>query len=253
VADNRAWTRDELLVCFNFYCRTPFGRMHRNNPDIITLAEALNRTPSAVAMKLTNFASFDPAHKSRNVKGLANASRGDRAIWDEFNENPNSLAEQSEEAYVRLELPAAVPAESEFVMPTGPTEATTARPMRLVQGFFRRTVLAAYRYSCAFCRLDVPAVLTASHIIPWNANVELRADPRNGLSLCALHDRAFDRGLVCVDKDLRLRVSRRATSKTNGELFRLAFPALHGQPLSLPERFHPHLSSLEYHRTTIFR
>jgi putative restriction endonuclease len=49
VADTRDWTRDELLVCFNFYCRTPFGKYHRNNPDIIRLAEALNRTPSAVA------------------------------------------------------------------------------------------------------------------------------------------------------------------------------------------------------------
>lgn len=251
MADNRDWTRDELLVCFNFYCRTPFGKFHRHNPDIIRLAEALNRTPSAVAMKLSNFASFDPAHQSRNVKGLANASRLDRAVWEEFNANPNMLAEQSEEAFARLELLVA-PDEAEFAMPTGPTEATATRPMRLVQSFFRRSVLAAYRYSCAFCRIDIPAVLSASHIIPWTASVELRADPRNGLSLCTLHDRAFDRGLMCVDEKLRLQVSRRAISKANCEVFRAAFAALQGGQICLPERFHPHPRSLEYHRLTIF-
>jgi predicted restriction endonuclease len=253
MAGNRDWTRDELLVCFNFYCRTPFGKFHRHNPDIVVLAEALDRTPSAVAMKLSNFASFDPAHQSRNVKGLANASRLDRAIWEEFNENPNLLAEQSEEAYGRVELPLAAPAEADFVMPSGPTEGIATRPMRLVQSFFRRSVLAAYRYSCAFCRIDLPAVLTASHIIPWNANVELRADPRNGLSLCALHDRAFDFGLMCVDVDLRLKLSPRATSEEDCEVFRAAFTELEGYLIFLPERFHPKSTSLEYHRSNIFR
>ena len=204
-------------------------------------------------MKLTNFASFDPAHKSRNVKGLANASRLDRAIWEEFNANPNLLAEQSEDAYARLELPSAVPAEVEPEIPSRPTEAIATRPMRLVQGFFRRSVLAAYRYSCAFCRIDIPAVLTASHIIPWTSSVELRADPRNGLSLCALHDRAFDRGLMCVDENLRVRVSQRAESKIDAEVFRAAFTNLDGAAVSLPERFHPHVTSLEYHRSRIFR
>ena len=204
-------------------------------------------------MKLTNFASFDPAHKSRNVKGLANASRLDRAIWEEFNANPNLLAEQSEEAYAQLEFPSAVPAEVEPEIPSRPTEAIATRPMRLVQGFFRRSVLAAYRYSCAFCRLDIPAVLTASHIIPWTANVELRADPRNGLSLCALHDRAFDRGLMCVDENFKIRVSRRARSRIDSEILRATFTNLDGTAISLPERFHPHSAALEYHRQRIFR
>ena len=166
-------------------------------------------------------------------KGLANASRLDRAVWEEFNANPNLLAQQSEEQYARLELPVATAAEAELVMPTGPTEAVATRPMRLVQSFFRRSVLAAYRYSCAFCRIDLPAVLTASHIIPWTANVELRADPRNGLSLCELHDRAFDRGLMCVDENLKLRLSRHAESRVESEVFRAAFTALDGESISV--------------------
>src|SRR6266705_3386409 len=75
------WSRDELLACFNLYCRIPFGKLHKGNPEIIEAAKAFHRTPSAVAMKLVNFASFDPAQRSRNVKGLVNVSRQDRALW----------------------------------------------------------------------------------------------------------------------------------------------------------------------------
>ena len=91
--------------------------------------------------------------------------------------------------------------------------------MRLVQSFFRRSVL------------------TASHIIPWTANVELRADPRNGLSLCALHARAFDRGLMCVDENLKLRLSRHAESRVESEVFRIAFTAWTGSPYPYPSVF----------------
>ena len=75
---HQGWTRDELLLAFNLYCRTPFGRLHRNNRDIIELASIIRRTPSAVAMKLVNFASLDPVHQRRNVHGLHNVSRSDR-------------------------------------------------------------------------------------------------------------------------------------------------------------------------------
>jgi putative restriction endonuclease len=52
------WTREQLIAALDLYCRTPFGRLHRSNPDVVTLGKAIGRTPSAVAMKLVNFASF---------------------------------------------------------------------------------------------------------------------------------------------------------------------------------------------------
>ena len=55
------WTRQQLKLAFHLYCQLPFGRLHRRNPEIVDLAELLGRTPSAVAMKLVNFASLDPA------------------------------------------------------------------------------------------------------------------------------------------------------------------------------------------------
>lgn len=72
------WRREELILAFDLYCRLAFGKMHRNNPAVIELADLIGRTPSAVAMKLVNFASLDEAHQSRGVKGLSNASSADR-------------------------------------------------------------------------------------------------------------------------------------------------------------------------------
>ena len=55
----KPWSRDELLVAFNAYCRIPFGRLNKSNSEIVKLSRMLGRTPSAVSMKLCNFASFD--------------------------------------------------------------------------------------------------------------------------------------------------------------------------------------------------
>ena len=52
MVSRRVWTRQELLVAFALYCRLPFGRLHSRNPEIVQFAEAIGRTPSALAMKL---------------------------------------------------------------------------------------------------------------------------------------------------------------------------------------------------------
>jgi predicted restriction endonuclease len=249
---SRNWTRNELLVCFNFYCKTPFGKLTNSNADIVRLASVLGRTPSAVAMKLVNFASFDPAHKNRGVKGLANASRNDKIIWEEFNADPTRLAQESEDAYLQLSI-SGEPLDEEFEVPSGPTEQPITRPMRLVQGFFRKSVLASYRSRCAFCRLNVPELLNASHIIPWKVDENLRADPRNGLCLCCLHDRAFDRGLMGVNDRWELVLSPRLKTKTDATLHKAAFLDLEGRSINLPEKFAPYQRSLKYHFSVVFK
>ena len=61
MAQRPGWTRDPLLIALRLYMRTPFGRLHGRNPEIIHLATKIDRTPSALAMKACNFASLDPA------------------------------------------------------------------------------------------------------------------------------------------------------------------------------------------------
>ena len=54
----RNWTRDELILAFNLYCKIPFGQCNHKNSDVINLAKIIKRTPSAIAFKLGNYASL---------------------------------------------------------------------------------------------------------------------------------------------------------------------------------------------------
>lgn len=248
------WTRDQLLIAFNLYCRIPFGQLHSHNPEIISVAQKLGRTPGALAMKLVNFASFDPIHKKRNVKGLGHAAKGDREIWEEFNDDWEKLAFESQQTLAKISGEEEIAAEeAEFEIPERATEIQRLVRVRTVQRFFRESVLASYKYRCAICGLSLTEMLCASHIIPWAKNVERRADPTNGLSLCSFHDRAFDRGLISLDEKLHVVVSKRVLVPKPTQLHDVGLIKIEGQRMLLPERFPPDYTALSYHRENIFR
>lgn len=98
----RRWTREELLVALNLYHRLTFGQLHARQPAIVALAEKLDRNPNSLAMKLSNFASLDPALKLRGIRGLDGASALDQTVWNEFHENLNETVPASEEVLRRL-------------------------------------------------------------------------------------------------------------------------------------------------------
>lgn len=250
----QGWTRDELLLAFNLYCRTPFGRLHRNNQDIIELASIIGRTPSAVAMKLVNFASLDPVHQRRDVRGLHNVSRSDREIVQEFLSNWEHLAFESEQAHSRLAptSPDNPYGKPEPNIPVGPTDEERIVRARTVQRFFRDVVLASYENRCSICSLSVKELLNASHIIPWSNNVARRADPTNGLALCSLHDRAFDRGLLTVGADLQVVVAPSLKIDEPPMVHQVALIAIEGKPIALPHRFSSDPAALRFHRENVF-
>ena len=157
-AVRKRWSRDELLVAFNLYCKLPFGRLTQSTPEIIRLAEILGRTPGAVAMKLYNFASFDPMHKARNVKGLANASAADREIWDEFHDNWEKVALESEKLFkhfCKKNRTSEIIKDAHSFVKDQDTEIERSTKVRVVQRFFRNAVLASYGFSCAICRFGL--------------------------------------------------------------------------------------------------
>ncbi len=263
LAIRKDWTHDELLVAFRLYCRTPFGRLHRLNPEIIKLARLMGRTPSSVGMKACNFASLDPVQQARKIKGLANASRDDRQLWEAFQTDAEATAAAAEAAYARLvesdstSDETQIASESELVFPTGPTEIIRTIRARRVQGFFRDAVLASYEFRCAISGIAIPELLNASHIISWQEDVKRRADPRNGIALNTLYDRAFDRGFITFDESFRLVLSSRLKTKRKHQedpaMLQQCFLALEGTKLNLPKRFIPDPAALEWHREAVFR
>jgi HNH endonuclease len=249
----RSWERRELLLAFNLYCRTPFGRIHRTTPSIVQLAERIARTPSAVAMKMVNFASLDPFHQQRGVSGLGHASKRDQEIWQEFHHDWAALAVESQGMWAdSLGDEDVQPSRRGILIPKGPTEAKRTIRVRLVQGFFRESVLSNYDYTCTMCGLNLTNMLNASHIIPWSVEKTRRADPRNGLCLCTFHDRALDRGLITVDDDFRVILSRRTRIDTPPKMHRTGFLEIEGERLRLPSKFGPDPSALAFHRHNVF-
>src|SRR5207249_653631 len=114
------------------------------------------------------------------------------------------------------------------------------------QRYFRSMILARYENRCCVTGLAVPALLTASHIVPWAESPELRLVARNGLCLNALHDRAFDLGIMTVSDDYRVQINRAIVDSdmAAGELL-LRYD---GEPLKLPVNFTPDGELLRRHR-----
>ena len=246
----RDWTREELIVAFNLYCKIPFGRIHIRNPAVIELAKAIGRTPSAVSWKLANFARLDPALQRRNIAGATHGARAEVEVWNEFSNDWERLAFESERLLAQTRDHASHLAEaSEF--PEGTTREAIVRA-RVNQGFFRAAILACYGTRCCITGLRIRELLTASHIVPWSADVKNRTNPANGLCLNAFHDRAFDCGLLTVTPDFRVRVSplvRKHTKDLAAQDFLLRFA---GTSISLPRHFLPDASFLRYHNEKIF-
>src|SRR5690606_36917730 len=69
---------------------------------------------------------------------------------------------------------------------------------RVNRGFFRKTILASYNNTCCITGLKMPEMLVAGHIIPWAEDEQNRMNPRNGLCINALHDKAFEVGLLSI-------------------------------------------------------
>lgn len=247
----RNWTREELIVAFNLYCRTPFGRIHNRNPEIIETAEAIGRSPSALSWKLANFSRLDPSITGRKLLGATHGSLLDREVWAEFHADWDRLAFESEKLRARFlgqTVEEIEPAPEEF--PEGRVRRLNVM-VRVNQGFFRSMILAAYGERCCVTGLAIPELLTASHIVPWSVDERNRTNPRNGLCLNALHDRAFDRGLIAVDEDFRILVSpavkREKTDSPSELLLRYE-----GGKIQMPHHFLPDPAFLAYHRDAVY-
>jgi putative restriction endonuclease len=106
--------------------------------------------------------------------------------------------------------------------------------VRLHQARFRGRVVPAYSDQCAICQLKELRLLDAAHIV---SDVEASGEPtvRNGLSLCAIHHRAFDQNLVGVSPDYVVYVSRRLLEDEDGPMLDL-LKGYHELPLVVPKR-----------------
>jgi putative restriction endonuclease len=254
MASHRNWSREELILAFNLYCRIPFGQIHNRNPEIIELANLIGRTPSAVSWKLANYARLDPAIQARGLSGATHGSKKEKEVWNEFHQDWEALGFESEQLKATLHqknIEDVIDLDN-IQLPEAGVEREAIVKVRVNQQFFRTTVLAAYHFECCITGLNITSLLNASHIIPWANDPKNRVNPRNGLCLNALHDRAFDRGLLTITENFRVKISSlvRDTQRIAVQEYLLKYD---GVEINLPDKFVPDQDFLAYHRTHIFQ
>lgn len=120
---------------------------------------------------------------------------------------------------------------------------------------FRERVLRAYEYSCAVCGFNVRlgrnlVAIEAAHI-KWH-QVGGPDCEENGIALCSLHHKLFDRGVFTISADDRLLVSEDAHGTNGFEEWLMRF---HGETLRKPIRpdYAPNDSFKHWHVREVFK
>ena len=253
----KKWSREETILAFELYCRTPFAKITKTNKEIINLAKLLGRTPSSVGLKMANLAHYDPELQERKVSGMSHTSKLDRIIYDEYSNNIEELSFAAQCILADMQHTSVDTLLSElqlYDIPAGVDKEHQAK-IRIGQYFFRMSVLMSYGNACCVTGLRNKELLVASHIKPWRVSDEKteRTNLSNGLCLNAMHDKAFDRGLITIDKDFHIINSRYLEEAVMDENTRQWFDYYNGKEIVLPDKFLPGKEFIEYHNDVIFQ
>ena len=249
------WTKEELILAFNLYLKLPFGKMHKHTPEIIELANLLGRTPSSIGMRLGNFASIDPFHQQRGVGGLKGGMNQVKPIWDEFFHNQEELVFLSEKILAEKENTSIEYKYEDLLFDLKDLKGETVLrevKARVNQSVFRQMVLSNYSTKCAITGIDLPELLLASHIMPWSKNEEHRLNPENGICLSALYDKAYDKGIIGINKNYEIILSTKKKKKKETLFFKNYFASIENLKINQPIKYLPRKDFLEYHLDTIF-
>ncbi len=254
IKTRKNWSREETIVAFYVYCIIPFESSSKTNPTVIHYANLISRSPSALNMKIGNIGRLDPDLKKKGIVGLTHGAKMEELVWDEFNDNKEELIYEAEKIIGKL---SARTVEDMYLKPEE-TDYSSREKIRLVktrlnQSFFRSSVLSAYNNTCAITNLKINELLVASHIKPWAVDKNNRLNPHNGICLNSIHDKAFDKGLITIDKKYRIIISRRLKDYYSNKFIDDVFKKYDGYKISIPSKFKPSLDFLEYHNDVIFQ
>lgn len=218
----------------------------------------MGRKPSSVARKLSNIEHYDP-NRPEEIEGSAHGSHWERDLWGEMSTKSDELIEEAIGLYRTAMEPMLTieytgsPALSDIIEGKDVEVAATAR---LNQDHFRNLLLDLYEGRCCATGLSVRSLLVASHIKPWRDADPLteRVNVENGLLLNSLHDAAFDKGLITLDDDYRIVLSReldKIALSDDSDALRL-LRSTRGRRIRLPEKHRPSRAFIGYHQDVIF-
>lgn len=122
-------------------------------------------------------------------------------------------------------------------------------------GLFKKLVPQVYNSTCCISGMRLSSLhgfsmIDACHIVPFSHSKDDRVT--NGLALCPNLHRAFDRGLISVDEQLKVLVSQ-AIAEDESNVY--ALKKLDGKRLALPfgAIHYPAAENLAWHREVVFK
>lgn len=242
------WTREETIVAFNVYCKIPFKSSGKTHPMIMKYAKILNRTPSALNMKIGNIGRLDPDLKRQGIKGLVHGAKMEEEIWNEFYENPELLAFESEKIIARLtnqslEVSTSISTDD---LPLG-QERHEIIKTRVNQSFFRASVMSSYNFRCCISGVNIVELLEACHIVDWSQDERNRTNPKNGLCMNSFFHKAYDKNLLGITPDLKVVLSEELRQGSTEIPFLNYLRDIDGKKILLPDKFIPQKELLEIH------
>ena len=256
MAQRNLWTKEELILAFNLYLKIPFAKISSRNKDVIHLANIIGRTPNSIALRLVNFASVDPVLKARGIKGMDGGTKIVQPIWDEFFNNQEELVFSSEQFLAEKEKTTIEKKYKDILQDLNDLKGETVIrevKTRVNQSVFRQMVLGNYSTQCAITGIDIPELLFASHIVPWSQNEKERLNPENGICLSPLYDKAFDRGLIGINSNYEIILSKELKMKSTSAFFANHFAMIEDKKIAEPLNYFPRKDFLEYHHNNIFK
>ena len=250
------WNRNQLILALNLYWKTPYNKISgSSNEEIKKLALIIGKTPAALAYMLMNFTFLDKERQDKGEKGKRGPGKLGVEIWFEYLNQWDKLATDSFEILNRIEpdlVSDFFEIEPDYKYTEGVDKIRLVKT-RVNQSDFRQRILASYNVQCCITNINIPSLLFASHIIPWSENVQERLNPQNGLCLNSIHDRAFDKGLITITTDYKIKLSNEILKRQTEPIIQNFFMQFDNQPIFLPQRYKPNKEFLEWHHINRFQ
>lgn len=120
---------------------------------------------------------------------------------------------------------------------------------------FKRYIPQVYNDTCAVTGMQIRSTFNynfvdACHIVPFSVSHDDKVT--NGLALCPNMHRAFDRGLIAIDDNYQILVSKAIKDDQDHPY---SFSLLENKQLILPQntQYYPALENLAWHRKKVFK
>lgn len=197
------WSEDfEVFVGFDY----------RRHPGVLGASPSMQ--VSQDALRAAQMRGFAPNEKGNGETAIAFRPDFAAAYVEHLNALHDTGAVPAEAAILERisEAPEAV-ADADIDAAVAPARRVeiveTRRAARDTQ--FRRKVLTAYGHRCAMCGVQL-RLLDAAHVLPVDQPGSTD-DTNNGVALCALHHRAYDRALVAFDPAYAIQVNAKQVAE----------------------------------------